>query len=375
MRILLVSHYVLPHYGGIEVVVENLAKGFTARDHEVKVLSSQIAGPAREKRHGFEIVRIPAWNFLERHAVPYPLFSPRLLLEARRLIAWADVVHTHGFLYQPTLSALWLAWRAGRPRVLTEHAGFVRYDWWFWNSIQSLAIHILGRLAVALANAVVVVGARPLALIQRLAAPGKLIRLIPTGVDTGVFHPIPPEEKRRIRERLGWDERPKVLSVGRLVPRKGIELLLEAMDDRYDIVLCGRGDMPLPEHPGLLVYRSPDDTQLRWIYQAADLYVLASHSEGAFPLTAQQAMACGLPVVALFDPIYLTYITQEVVQFVPPSAEALRDAFLELLSNEQERQRRGLLSAEWARARFSWEQAVENHLTLYEQLLTEARNG
>lgn len=372
MRILLVSHYVLPHYGGIEVVVENLAKGFVERGHEVKVLSSQVGGSAREERHGFEIVRVPAWNFLERYAVPYPLFSPQLLIETWRLINWADLVHAHGFLYQPTFIAFWLARMAGRPCVLTEHAGFVRYNWWFWNSIQALAIRTLGRLAVSMADAVVLISVRARSLIQRLAVPGKPILLVPNGVDTQKFHPVSPAEKQQIRRSLGWDEHPKVLSVGRLVPRKGIELLLEVLDRRYDLVLCGRGEMPLPKQPGLLVYRSPEDMLLQQIYQAADLYVLASHSEGAFPLAAQEAMASGLPVIAFFDPIYQTYVSPEVVHFIPPSAEVLRDTILALLQDVQERERYSLLSLEWARAHFSWKRAVDEHLKLYTQLLTEA---
>lgn len=374
MRILLVSHYVLPHHGGIEVVVENLARGFVARGHEVKVLSSRVGGAAREERWGFEVIRAPAWNPLERYAVPYPLFSPRLLPEARQLVAWADLVHAHGFLYQSTLVALWFARRAGRPGVLTEHAGFVRYDHWLWNALQRFAIYTLGHLAVALARAVVVVGPRVLALIQRLAGPDKRIVMIPGGIDLSCFHPVSPEEKRWIRQRLGWDERPKVLSVGRLVPRKGIDLLLQALDDRYDIVLCGRGDLPLPEKAGLRVYRSPGDELLRCLYQAADLFVLASHSEGAFPLTAQEAMACGLPVIAVFDPIYRSYVTEEVVEFVEPSAQALRRALLRLVHDEAERERRRLRSAEWAQARFSVDYAVERHLGLYRELLTGGRN-
>lgn len=375
MRVLLVSHYVLPHYGGIEVVVENLARGLAERGHEVRVLSSRIAGPAREVRHGFEVVRVPAWNVLERWAVPYPLFSPRLLPETGALVRWADVVHAHGFLYQPTLVALWLSRRAGRPGVLTEHAGFVRYDWPFWNALQTVAIHTLGRLALSLASAVIVVGPRALSLVRRLTPPGRSVRLILNGVDTRAFRPVPPEEKGRLRRSLGWDERPKVLSVGRLVPRKGIDLLLRALDDRYDVVLCGRGDMPLPERPGLLVYRSPDEETLRRIYQAADLYVLPSHSEGAFPLSAQEAMACGLPVVAFFDPVYQAYVTPEVVQFVQPSAEGLREAFLNLLADPQERERRSRLSVEWARAHFSWERCVQEHLALYEEVRTKAIPG
>lgn len=368
MRILLVSHYALPHYGGIEVVVENLARGLVEQGHEVKILSSRIAGPAREERYGFEIIRVPAWNLLERYAVPYPLFSPRLVPETQRLVVWADLVHAHGFLYQPTLVALWLARRIGRPRVLTEHAGFVQYNRWFWNAVQSIAIHTLGRLAVSLADAIVLVGARPSPLIRRLAPPGKPILLIPNGVDIQLFHPVSPEEKRQIRENLGWDERPKVLFVGRFVPQKGIDILAAATDERYDWVLCGRGEVPAAIRHTAIVYPPMPQTQLRFMYQAADIFVLLSRSEGGLPLVAQEAMACGLPVVIMYDPAYLQQVSPEVVCFVEPSADAMREALLQLVGDVEQRKALGERAAQWAQARFSWERTVREYLRLYEQL-------
>ncbi len=369
MRILLVSHYALPHYGGIEVVVENLARRLVEQGHEVKVLSSRITGPACEERNGFEIIRVPAWNFLERYAVPYPLFSPRLFLEAWQLVAWADIVHAHGFLYQPTLVALWLARRARRPRVITEHAGFVQYDSWFWNAVQAIAIHTLGRLALSLADAVVLVGARASPLIRRLATPGKPVFLIPNGVDTHLFHPVSPEEKQRIRRSLGWDERPKVLFVGRFVPRKGIDILIAAADNRYDLVLCGRGEVPAAILRTAIVYLLPTQMQLRSIYHAADIFVLPSRSEGGFPLVAQEAMACGMPVVMAYDPIYLQQVSPDVVRFVEPSGDAVREALLQLISDPEQRKLLGERAARWAQDHFSWERTVREYLKLYEQLV------
>jgi len=372
MRILLVSHYTLPHYGGIEVVVENLAKGFARQGHAVRVLSSRTRPtqePIYERRHGFEIFRVPAWNGLERYAVPYPVLGPRLLMETRQLVRWADIVHAHGFLYQTTITALCIARQFRRPAILTEYAGFVHYRNPLWNGLQILAIHTLGRFAIAMSDRLVTVGERALGLLQKLAGPGKTIHLIQTGVDIERFCPPNSARKEECRRRLGWDHRPKVLFVGRLVPRKGIDLLLQVLDARYDLVICGRGDLPLPRCPHLLVYRSPDDETLLMIYQAADLFVLPSHSEGAFPLTAQEAMACGLPVIAVFDPVYRTYVTEEVVEFIPPSPEALRNAILNLIAHPGRWEERSARSWEWARTHFSWERCVEQHLALY-QLLT-----
>jgi glycosyltransferase involved in cell wall biosynthesis len=377
MRILQVAHYTLPHYGGIEVAVENLARQLAWDGHAVRVLSARVGGKAWEARHGVEFIRVPAWNLLERYAVPYPLFAPSLISEAARLARWAEIVHGHGFLYQSTLVTLGIARIRGRPAVLTEYAGFVRYPQQAWNALQRVAIHTLGRLAVALADLVIVHGMRVHDLIRQLAGPSKAIHPIPLGVDTERFHPATLEDRARLRRALGWDDRPRVLFVGRLVPRKGIEGLLDALDPRYELVLCGRGEMALPDRPGLRVYRSPDDDTLLRVYQAADLFVLPSHSEGAFPLAAQQALACGLPVIAVYDPLYDLYVHPEVVRWIPLDPAAIREAIGELLDERasprgEERRRK---AREWACARLSLRHCIDQHLSLYNSLLINRRKG
>lgn len=377
MRILQVAHYALPHYGGIEMAVENLARHLAQRGHAVQVLSSRASGAAQEERHWVKFVRIPAWNLLERYAVPYPLFSPSLIPQAARLVGWADIVHGHGFLYQSTLVALGIARIQGRPALLTEYAGFVRYSQRIWNALQHVAIHTLGRMTVALADIVIVHGNRVEKLIRGLSRSPSKIRLISIGVDVERFHPITPEERVQLRQALGWGDRPHVLFVGRLVPRKGIERLLEAMDPRYELVLCGRGEMTLPSHPGLRIYRSPDDVTLLNIYQASDLFVLPSHSEGAFPLAAQQALACGLPVIAVYDPLYDPYVHPEVVRWVSSDPAAIRAAILELLAglesaSGEERRRK---AREWACAHLNLTHYIDQHLSIYASLLTDQGSG
>ncbi len=339
------------------------------------MLSCRTDEPPHEHRHGVEFVRVPAWNILERYAVPYPLFGPSLLPTASRLVLWSDIVHGHGFLYQSTLVALWFARLFRRPTVLTEYAGFVYYRQRAWNAIQAVAHHTLGRLALAMADTVVVSGQRAAMLVRRLAGSDKQVHLLPVSVDTEKFHPVTAEEKARLRRTLGWDQRPKILFVGRLVPRKGIELLLQAAHPEYDIVLCGRGNMSVPEQNGVYLYRSPDDETLLKIYQAADVYVLPSHSEGAFPLAAQEAMACGLPVVAIRDPIYGAYVNEEVVQFVPARSDALQQALLRLATSPRARHTKGELAATWARTHFSLEAYTARHLAIYRHLLEEKQNG
>src|SRR5690349_23099005 len=112
LRILFVSHYALPHLGGIEVAIDAMARELTGRGHEVTYLASDAvraderdAGPPPDGP--YRVVRVPAINVVEdRLGVPYPIFGPRLLRELRRELARAEILHAHGFLYMNAVAAL-----------------------------------------------------------------------------------------------------------------------------------------------------------------------------------------------------------------------------------------------------------------------------
>lgn len=112
------------------------------------------------------------------------------------------------------------------------------------------------------------------------------------------------------RVRSGpWDWR--LLYVGRLDPRKGIETLLRAMallPDRATLAVVGRGPedyarrlRELAHELGISArvrFGSGDRTQLRRFYEESDLFVFPSEWDEPFGLVPVEAMACGVPVVA-----------------------------------------------------------------------------
>jgi colanic acid/amylovoran biosynthesis glycosyltransferase len=128
--------------------------------------------------------------------------------------------------------------------------------------------------------------------------------VIHCGVDTGRFSPSPDSRPK--------DARPTVLAVGRLDPRKGHALLVEALGrlarDGVDtrVVVIGEG----PERPALerlarergvsdrlsLPGAVGQDEIIAW-FASADVFCMPSLAEG-LPVVLMEAMACGLPVVA-----------------------------------------------------------------------------
>lgn len=369
MKILLTSHYTLPHRGGIETIIEKLSLALAGQGHQVRVVSSKFEGQSAFGQPRRQILGIPAFDPLKSHGVHYPIFSPSLLPILYREVRCAAIVHAQGMLYLNSLLALLLARLLRRPSLLTEHAGYVPYSSSFFNFIQTLAVHTLGRLSLALSDVIIV----PDVIVQQIletqfGVPSRKIARIPLGVDTELFRPLPPDEKSALRAALGWDERPKILFVGNYVARKRIALLLETLSEQFDLVLCGEGYETANLPPQVYLYPPLGHEQLVQLYQAADLFVVPSSVE-TFAIVAYEAMACGLPVLMTEDLLHLTIRESGLVEFTPPAAADLRQAIHRLLASPAERSRIGDESARWVETRFSWSASIARHVELYYSLL------
>lgn len=146
------------------------------------------------------------------------------------------------------------------------------------------------------------------------AAPNK-ISVIPNGVDTEKFHPIPMHEAR---QKLGLPPDAKIIvTVGDRVERKGFHIAVDAMPKVLEqfpstrlLIVGGPGQhgrdftkeierriqsQNLGEHVRL-VGRKPHHELKTW-YSAADLFALLSSREGS-PNVLLEALACGTPAVA-----------------------------------------------------------------------------
>jgi glycosyltransferase involved in cell wall biosynthesis len=377
MKIVFLSHYALPHIGGIEVVVDQLARELALRGHGVTHVASACLRreqtiPAEPPP--YEVIRLRASNVLAKTLdLPYPIFGPLTLWRTlRRVCRDADVVHAHGMLYMPCVTGLRTTRRkSDAVRVLTEHAGYIKYANPLLDAIERTAMRTIGRATVRAAEGIVVVGSR-VESEMRDVTDAPVVR-IENGVDLNRFRPAHAEERLRIREDLGWDERPRVLFVGRLVERKGAPLAIAAakLANTFRLAIAGPGaaesDADSFDHLG-----APHDDKLAKIYRAADAFLLPSHGEGGFPLTAREAMASGLPVILRDDPTYRAALDPAPagVRFVDPEPRAIVDAVNGVLAL-------GVSArndvAAYAREHFRWSRTVDEHLNFYEQLRAQRR--
>lgn len=343
MRILIVTPYALPHIGGIQTLVDQEVRTLAALGHDVVLVTSSAGEgiPPEYDPSRVTVHRVPAWDGLaDRFQVYFPLFSPRILPILWREAGRADVVHAHGFLFMCSFLAVLFARCRGRLRTLTEHLGVHSSSkrWYRW--LSWLAVATVGRLTVRLAGRGAAYDATIVELLGRLGGHKFRAELLTKPVDPNVFFPVTSVGRETARGILGWDARPRVLFVGRLIPDKGIQWLLIAKSEEYDLVFCGPGSAshlgsPLPNGVEILAPRSQE--QLRIVYHAADLLVHPSFREGGIPLVVLEALCCGLPVVMTPHDGLRSLPEWDGLTFAARDPDALREAILKALASRRAR--------------------------------------
>jgi teichuronic acid biosynthesis glycosyltransferase TuaC len=159
-------------------------------------------------------------------------------------------------------------------------------------------------------DAVITVGRQLADSVEALGIPARKVHVVYQGVDRALFSPGPKAEARR---RLGIPESGKALvSIGSLIPVKGIDVLLDALSRLtargLAVTLYLVGDGTGRRDLEALTTRLGLDGAVRFVgkvgqtglpdwYRAADLTVLASRSEGV-PNVLRESLACATPFVA-----------------------------------------------------------------------------
>jgi glycosyltransferase involved in cell wall biosynthesis len=149
-------------------------------------------------------------------------------------------------------------------------------------------------------------------LIEYGVSPDRIAR-IPNGVDLELFRPVSgSDERRQLRQQLGWPDFPTLLFAGGINRRKQPQLLLEALAAlparlaELQLVLAGPIDDP--QLAALMRQRAAElhlSHRVRWLgpceqmaplYRAADLFCLPSQLEG-MPNSVLEAMASAIPAI------------------------------------------------------------------------------
>ena len=328
MKVALACPYAWDAPGGVQTHVRQLAACLRTRGHDVMILAP---GWVRPDDPSVTIVgrplRIP-FNGSVAPVCP----DPRSRWRIRRALAAfrPDVVHAHE-PFSPS-TGFYATLESEAPVVAVSHTYFER----------SLLFSLFSRaFARVWRRPAVWVGVSHASatFLRRHVGPGADVRVIPNGVDVEPFRTAEPADLPAGR---------RMLFVGRLEPRKGLRMAVDAFqrlaprfDDLY-LIVAGEG----PERS--ILDTAPSDLQARLIglgtvphadlprcHAAADVFVAPATGRESFGIVLVEAMAAGLPVVASDIPGYREVLRAGVDGLLVPPGDpaALADAVARILTD------------------------------------------
>jgi glycosyltransferase involved in cell wall biosynthesis len=207
------------------------------------------------------------------------------------------------------------------------------------------------------------------------------IRIVPNGVDTQRFKPD--EDCFKLKQRIGGNSKHVILFVGNLIPRKGLQFLIEAakqvLKEDKDTKFVVVGDGPLKNH--LISYSEKQsvsdkfaflgnvpEAMLHQLYNCADVFVSPSIQEGQ-GITLLEAQATAKPVVAFgVSAISEVVKNNETGLLVKPSSLELADAISQLLLDSSLREKMGRSGREFVSENFSWEILAQKMFQVYSEV-------
>jgi phosphatidylinositol alpha-mannosyltransferase len=299
--------------GGVQRHVRDLSDWLIGQGHEVRIIAPPAPGAARRSEGALTELgrarRLAVHGTAFELSLAAPWATQRV---ARALRDWgAELVHLH------TPWTPWLAgqmWRALRlPTVTTIHATLPEAR----NAdFVDRYIRRSARRFLRASQAVITPSPAPVPLLQELV-PDLAPVILPPAVDLSALRP-------------GEKNGTRLLFLGRLEPRKGVDVVLSAWPRIAqacpEVTLIVAGDGPLrgdvQATPGLTYRPAPTDAELRALMAAADLFIAPAPYGESYGLVLAEAMAAGAVPVAAANAGYAHVLRGLPELLVPPGDAA-----------------------------------------------------
>lgn len=371
MKVLEATDFYYPWIAGPAPLIRNLADGLTVRGHEVIIACPSPTGSPYEEEPSPCRHRVRTWPspFGYHLRVGFPAVDMWRLVKLWR----PDVVHIH-HPFPISLAALLAARSHNVPVVATNHtipgcALFgIKGSLLFKPANALLSAHI--RLVLSRADMVTTPTRTAASMLKDLGFTGQ-VRAISNGVDTERFRPSA-EKKEPI---------PTILYTGRLDDDKDMNTFVDAVPHVLSRVnaffrIGGEGtdrarlerrvaDLGVTHAVRFTGYVG--DGELSAVYRTAHLYAISSRVE-LQSISTLEAMASGLPVVAVNDGALPELVTSHVNGLLSPPGDprAFAGAIVSILQDDAMARRMGLASR-MAAERHS----VKEMITQYQSLLAD----
>ena len=387
------NHEFPPIGGGGGQVSYFLGKHFASAGHDVHLITSQFRNCARrEEVQGIHVHRVSALRKnpnicavyeMLTYAVSSSIYGVRFAKEFK-----PDIVQVFfgipggggAYLLQKFGNVPYVVFLGGRdvPRPDPDPP----YYRWLYMLLKPIIRGIWDNAAAVVSCSD---GLRELA---RETDSNLQIDVIPDGVDLETFAPT---------QRETSPKTVRCLAIGRLIPRKGFQFLIQALPQildkvqhNFEIEIVGDGPYreeltKLAENLNVTSYvrfagtvpysklsekGHEDEVLLPQKYREADIFILPSLAEG-MPLVVLEAMGTGLPIIASRVQGIDELVAEEVngALFDAGDVDGLAKCLIQLINADEKRTEMGKASIEKVKP-YDWKNIADTYLALYEDILT-----
>lgn len=352
MKVLIALTYYRPHYSGLTIYAERLARALAERGHQVTVLTARYDDslPERELCDGVQVVRLNV-----RLRVSKGVIAPSILYRAWKLVGEADIVHLH----LPQLDAAYLGLVSrllGKPVVLTYHCD-LRLPPGLIHSLANQVSHIANYISAWSAN-LIVTNTRDYA--ENSAFLRRYLYKVRPVLPPSEVAVVTQAEREAFRRKAEIQPGQRIIGMAaRLATEKGVEFLAQALPlvlQRHPsarVLFAGQHQQvfgeqsyadrlaplieSLGQHWKFLGNLPPEEFAA--FFHECEVTVLPSlNSTESFGIVQIESMMCGTPVVAsdlpgVRQPVALTGMGRTVPI---ANAPALTQAILEVLEAPQD---------------------------------------
>lgn len=365
--------YYFPDAGGIESVTFSLARGAVAFGHSVSVICfEKTPSNSNEVIDGVRVIRTPIMKMIASQPLGIKYF-----LQCIKAAKNAGVIHLH---VPNMLGALCALFIGKRPRLLVHWHSDVINKGLLGKILRPLELALLRRADCIVATSPVYADAS-----ETLRPFKDKIAVVPIGVPDAKHEGTSSKLSASIVNQIR--DRKIILAVGRLVPYKGFNVLIDAakhLSNDSVAVIVGGGPLQQELQQAIELAGVRDrvvlagrlsDAALHDLFERATLYCLPStYRAEAFGVVLLEAMTYGLPIVATDIPgSGVPWVNQHGTSgFNVPVGDpvALAAACNQILASPELRDRLSSGARQRFAAEFTEEVSVKRMMHTYDQMLT-----
>lgn len=371
LSICMLGHKRIPsREGGIEIVVEELSTRMVALGHEITcynrgghhVSGQEFDDKKRKEYRGVKLKTVPTVNLKGIAAMSSSFFAAIMAAFGK-----FDVVHFHA---EGPCAMLWFPKLFGKRCVATIHG--LDHQRAKWGKLASTYIMLGEKCAAKFADEIIVLSEG----VQKYFKDtyNRETRFIPNGVNRPIIR-----DAQIIKERYGLEKDGYILFLGRLVPEKGIQYLIEAFKEVHTdkkLVIAG-GSSDTDEFANELKEMASGDERIIFtgfvqgqlldeLYSNAYIYTLPSDLEG-MPLSLLEAMSYGNCCLVSDIEECSAVVEERAVTFRKSNVADLKEKLQMLCDNTKLVFDYKEQAADFICGKYDWDVVTEKTIKLYQR--------